>query len=386
MSIALIVSGVFISQLSKKITAVVQETAFIEENYVFPGKTEITFPEQKRNLIYIFMESMESTFFSTEQGGALQNEIANELWQLGSENINFSHSSRIGGYMSLNGCKWTAAGMVSQSAGIPLKIGTYSEKDFANGNFLPKAVSLTSILKENGYYQTLMVGSNAEYGNRSDYYNAHGIDKIYDIHTARTDGIVPADYEVWWGMEDKYLYKYAKQELTEIAQKDQPFAFTMLTVDTHFPSGYVCDLCGNKYEEQYENVISCASRQVYEFVKWIKQQPFYENTTIIIIGDHTSMDNEYMTEMGVSDEQRRVYNCIINSATDTDFSKNRQFSSLDMFPTTLAAMGCEIEGDRLALGVNLFSGKPTLIEQYGYTLVHEEFAKESSFYYDTFYN
>ena len=31
--------------------------------------------------------------------------------------------------------------------------------------------------------------------------------------------------------EDKYLFEYAREELTEIAQKDQPFAFTMLTVD-----------------------------------------------------------------------------------------------------------------------------------------------------------
>ncbi len=385
LSAALIVGGTFISQLSEKIEAVTQETAFIEANYVFPEKTKITFPEQKRNLIYIFMESMESTFFSTEQGGVLKHEVANELWKLGNENINFSHSSGVGGYMLLNGCNWTAAGMVAQSTGIPLKQGKYTEEDFSNGNFLPNATNLTSILKENGYYQTLMVGSNSKYGNRSDFYEIHGIDRIYDWHTARADGIIPNDYDVWWGMEDEHLYRYAKRELTEISKKDQPFAFTMLTVDTHFPSGYVCNLCKNEFAEQYENVVSCASRQIYEFVEWIKAQPFYENTTIIIIGDHTSMDNEYMTRVGAKGEQRRVYNCIINSAVDTEFSKNRKFTSLDMFPTTLAAMGCKIEGDRLALGVNLFSGKQTLVEQYGHALVHSEMTKESTFYYKTFY-
>ncbi len=386
LSVVLIVSGIFISELSKKIEAVVQETAFIEANYVFPEKTKITFPSQKRNLIYIFMESMETTFFSREQGGVLEHKIANGLWKLGNENINFSHSSGVGGSMSLNGCKWTAAGMVSQSAGIPLKIGAYTEEDFASGNFLPNATNLTSILKEKGYYQTLMVGSDADYGNRRDFYEIHGIDKIYDISTARKCGIVPKEYKVWWGMEDKHLYKYAKQELTKIAKKEQPFAFTMLTVDTHFPNGYVCDICENNYEEQYENVVSCASKQVYEFVEWIKSQPFYKNTTIIIVGDHASMDNEYMTNVGAKDSDRHIYNCIINPVADTKFSKNRQFSSLDMFPTTLVALGCKIEGERLGLGVNLFSGKPTLIEQYGYTFVHEELAKESSFYYDTFYN
>jgi phosphoglycerol transferase len=38
---------------------------------------------------------------------------------------------------------------------------------------------------------------------------------------------------------------------------------------------------------------------------------------------------------------------------------------MDMFPTTLAALGVEIEGDKLGIGVNLFSDKQTLAEKYG---------------------
>lgn len=44
----------------------------------------------------------------------------------------------------------------------------------------------------------------------------------------------------------------------------------------------------------------------------------------------------------------------------------------DMFPTTLAAMGCQIEGDRLGLGVNLFSDQPTLAEKIGVDSLNEE--------------
>ena len=32
-----------------------------------------------------------------------------------------------------------------------------------------------------------------------------------------------------------------------------------------------------------------------------------------------------------------------------------KFSQFDMFPTTLAALGVKIEGNKLGLGVNLFS-------------------------------
>ena len=53
---------------------------------------------------------------------------------------------------------------------------------------------------------------------------------------------------------------------------------------------------------------------------------------------------------------------------------------MDMFPTTLAAIGCEIEGNRLGLGTNLFSGEKTLTEKYGYDNLNAELSKKSEFY------
>ena len=51
-----------------------------------------------------------------------------------------------------------------------------------------------------------------------------------------------------------------------------------------------------------------------------------------------------------------------------------------MFPTILASMGVEIEGDRLGLGTNLFSGKPTLIERDGFEGEEEGLSYISEFY------
>ena len=66
-------------------------------------------------------------------------------------------------------------------------------------------------------------------------------------------------------------------------------------------------------------------------------------------------------------------------------TQNRQFGSIDMFPTTLAAMGVTIEGDRLGLGTNLFSGEKTLSEQYGHTQLDAELQKGSDFYFEKFF-
>ena len=59
------------------------------------------------------------------------------------------------------------------------------------------------------------------------------MDRIYDVDTAKAEGYIPEDYWVWRGMEDEYLYAYAKDKIAGMAADGQPFAFTMLTADTH---------------------------------------------------------------------------------------------------------------------------------------------------------
>ena len=360
------------------------ESAIYEEKYVDPSSVAITFPEEKRNLIYIFLESMETTYFSKEQGGAEETNLIPELYALAEENLNFSESNSVGGFRSPSGTTWTIGAMVGHTAGVPLKTPADLE-DWQNGYgedgvFLPGLTNLSDILAANGYNQALMVGSVCSFGGRKVYYQTHGTDTIFELSTARRDGIVPKDYFEWWGIEDKHLFRYAKQELTKMAEQGEPFAFTMLTVDTHHVGGYLCDLCGNDHEEQYENVISCSSRQVLEFVEWIQAQPFYENTTVIICGDHPSMDRGYFDRNIDENHIRRIYNCFINAPVTTTHNKKRNFTSLDMFPTTLAALGCEIPGNRLGLGTNLFSGKKTLAEEMGFDRLDRDLAKNSDYY------
>ena len=51
-----------------------------------------------------------------------------------------------------------------------------------------------------------------------------------------------------------------------------------------------------------------------------------------------------------------------------------------MYPTTLASLGVKIDGDKLGLGVNLFSDQKTILEEYGLTYVNNEIKKKSFFY------
>jgi len=384
LTIALVSSAAEKVGLDKYLEGRKTKSQLYENYYVDPKSVDIAFPEEKRNLIFILMESMETAYFAEEDGGASEVNLVPELYALAENNVNFSHNDSVGGFRPVGGTTWTIGAMVGQTAGVPLltpdDIFDRQNGYGQDGAFLPGLTTMQDILHENGYYQSLMVGSDAEFGGRKSYYLCHNTDRIYELATAYEDKIVPEDYYVWWGMEDRHLYTYAKQELQAISQKDQPFAFTMLTVDTHHIDGYECDYCQDEHKEQYENVISCASRQLYDFVTWIQQQDFYENTTIVICGDHPSMDAGYFMRNVPSDYIRRCYNCIINPAVDPVNSKNRNFSTLDMFPTILASIGCTIEGDRLGLGANLFSETPTLMEQMGVDELMAQIGMSSDYY------
>ena len=357
-------------------------TYIYENNYVDPKNTNIISDGDEKNIIFIYLESMESTFMSVEDGGLYEEELIPNLKKLAEENTNFSFSEKVGGFHSPAGTRWTIAAILASQSGLPYSFpigenGMNNDIDFA-----PNIFTIGDFLEKEGYIQEFLCGSDAQFGSRESYFRTHGNYIIYDYDVAVEAGKVN-DY-VWWGFDDKKLYEIAKEELLKLSATGKKFNFTMLTVDTHPSGGYVCDLCENTYENQYFNVINCADSQVYNFVNWIKEQDFYDNTLIVICGDHPSM--EFIPGgYEFSNSDKYVYNCLINSSIETENSKNRNFNVLDMFPTVLSAMGFKIEGEKLALGTNLFSPELTLEEQYGYDYINKEFEKYSDFYATNFY-
>lgn len=218
----------------------------------------------------------------------------------------------------------------------------------------------------------------ASFGGRKDYFTYYGNYQIYDLYYAKDTGWIDKDYYEWWGFEDRKLFFFAKTELKKISKNEEPFNFTILTADTHFYDGYQDKRCKKEFDSDYANSYYCLDEMLNNFIKWIQKQSFYKNTTIIISGDHLTMQKEFFNE---ENYERTVYNTFINSQKTSNNYKNRSFTTLDMFPTTLAALGVEIEGDKLGLGTNLFSNDKTLIEKYDYNYVNQEINKKS-FYYD----
>lgn len=357
------------------------ESTFIADHYVDPATVKVTFPKHRRNLIYIFLESMETTFADVDNGGAFSENLIPELTELGKEYNNFSGDDKnLNGAVSLPGSTWTMGAMFAQTSGAPLKISMNSNSMAYADSFFPNMITLGDILQQEGYHQVLAVGSDSSFGGRKNYFASHGGYEMHDYDDAKLTGRIPEDYFVWWGFEDEKLFSFAKEDIKNLAAEDEPFNYTMLTVDTHFEDGYQCHLCRDEFGDNvYANSFACSSRQVADFVAWCQKQDFYEDTTIVICGDHPTMDKDFCDDVA-QDYLRKTYTVIINGAQDeTGKSAHREYSSMDLFPTTLSALGATIEGNRLGLGVNLYSKEPTLIEEYGLAECTKQLSAKSAF-------
>lgn len=361
-----------------------EESDIYERYYVDPTKVEVTFPQEKRNLIYIYLESMESSYASREVGGIKDVNLIPNLTQLAlTEGTHFSNNENLGGFYQVPGANQTASSMVAQTSGLPLRAagGDVDANQYGQDgtSFFPGAYSLGEILEKEGYNQRLMMGSSRDFAGRGKYFTQHGNYEIQDVYWAREQGLIPEDYWEWWGFEDRKLFEFAKDSITELANQGEPFNFTMLTVDTHFEDGFATEETPNLFGDQYKNVIFDNDRRLMVFLDWIKQQPFYENTTVILVGDHLTMDSDFFDEEDPL-YPRTVYNTILNAPLEAVQTKNRQATALDMYPTTLAALGATVQGERLGLGTNLFSKRETLAEQLGFDALYSELTKRSEFY------
>lgn len=361
------------------------QTTIYEQYYVDPSSVEISLTNEngkKKNLIYIYLESMETTYSSQENGGYQTVDYIPNLAKLAKENISFSNTDKLGGYKNTTGTTWTMGALMATTAGVPFSFPVEQHEMYNRETFAAGITTMGDILEKQGYNQAFLCGSDGEYAGRKSYFEQHGNYEVYDLYTARDEGYIEEDYHVWWGYEDKILYEIAKDKILNLASQEEPFNFTMLTVDTHFVEGYRCELCENEYETETANIVSCADKQVYNFIEWCKTQDFYNDSVIVISGDHQRKDN-YLVE-NVNKSDRTIYNCFINVEKSDIKMTNRIFTPMDMFPTVLSALGFSWEGDRLGLGTNLFSSKKTLAEEIGFDNLSSELAKRSNYYIENF--
>lgn len=323
-------------------------------------KTFLTLEQKpKRNLIVLFLESMENEYrnYNTDGGNLLP-----ELSEIADNNHYFDN------FRQLEYTKATILGQVSALCGLIYKF-EFEKHNLQNllNNTLPNAVCVSDVLANVGYNTYFLKGASLDFALTGKFMAQHGFKELQGLHEL-------SNYAKGndWGVKDSDLYEVAKKKIKWLAAQKRPFLAVMTTLDMHYPNEYLDKQCLKRFGDR-RDIVQCADFMAGEFVRWLQEQDFAENTTIVLMGDHIFVGKN---DVYPDKKERQIFNTIINPVEGLS-DKKHQWTTLDMAPTILEAIG--VKAPVFGLGRSLWQNEPTLFEKYGSAL-DLEFMKNSDFY------
>lgn len=306
----------------------------------------------KKNLITIYLESMEDTFEDASLFGS------NLLAPLDEATADWS---RYDGLTQYVGGGWTMAGMVSTQCGVPLKsrILTSGVDPNAFGEsvsaYLPGATCLGDILSAQGYTGVYLGGAAAGFAGKSTFYLGHGYSEDIGLDDWKERGIDPSEISSQWGLSDHELFQQARGFVRDLESSGSPFALTMITLDTHEP-GQSYPSCPVTTDASLAHSIQCSMTAVADFIGYLKATGVLDDTVVVIMGDHlkpTSDGNQYRSELSSVPDRHIVFR-VWDPDGPVSFTRP-EADQLSVMPTVLDLLGFPLVDGRGGLGVS-FAG------------------------------
>lgn len=312
----------------------------------------------KKNLVYIYLESLERTYFDESKFPGL----IRYLRELEKAAISFH------GLVQAPMTGWTIAGMTASQCGIPMSTFNVGANRMGERNqFLPGATCLGDILKKEGYYLTYVGGADLKFAGKGNFYSTHGFDEIIGLREMDALSLRPQPKSEW-GVYDDTTLNLVYQKFEELSQGDKPFGLFSLTLDTHPPRGHKTPACaGMVYgdgKNEMLNAVYCADYLVARFIHKIRSSPYADNTILVVGSDHLVMNSEATALIQRPGTLPRNNLLLVFDPSSQAKIVIRAGTTLDVAPTLFSLLGYEI--DAFAMGRNLLGKNPTMVEKYGF--------------------
>ena len=355
-------SGYIYYETYRRTTSTLYET-----EYVDPSSVDIKFPEKKRNLLLIYMESFENNF---RYSNHYEKNLIPNLSKL-QEDGQYSLA-----HESLPGSDYSIAALVASQCGVPLRFA--EDRDiWATRYFLPNAVCFPEILRKNGYKNVFVKAADITFTKADVFAKAHGFDEALGV-----DEILPVlpnknkeEYMgTFGGVTDRVLFGFAKKKLEEF-KEDEPFMLSLFSLDTHTPVANLDKSCKAFFGDLRDSFI-CADKGVYEFIEWFKTTKYWDNTTVVVVGDHLLPSRIFYKGR----PKRGIYNLFLNVADGLKIRNDKIFSTYDLAPTILESLGAKFEPRGFGLGRSMFSDEMSLIEKIGVSKLKIRLIQKSLIY------
>lgn len=304
-------------------------------------------PQPKLNLVYIYGESLERTYFNNDAFP----DLAPELGTLKDQGMDFSQTEQ------LPGTDYTIAGMVASQCGIPLFAPFEGNASASVSSFFPQNLCLGDILKNSGYENYFIQGANLRFAGKDVFLKSHGFDNLIGAEELKTQVKDPA-YRNDWGFYDDTVLDEVWQKYEELSRSGKRFSLFALTVDTHHPDGFISRTCERKSyafdgkPNQSFSAVTCSQQHIAALINKIKASPWFKDTVIVVSSDHLAMNNTAWKYLNKEDRKNLFF--VIRGDEEQQDTLSMKRNTMDNGATVLDILG----GDNfIGLGRSSLSGQ-----------------------------
>jgi len=302
---------------------------------------------EAKNLVYIYAESFERTYFNDN----LFPGLVTELKKIEDKSTYFTDIRQVAG------TSWTIGGMVSSQLGIPL-FTPINNKDIEDkDDFLPKAKGVADLLSKEGYYLTFFGGADLEFQEKGTFYKTHNFDEIHGLNDL-SKNIDDEKNLNNWGIDDDKVLELAYNRFMELSANEDKFGMFLITLGTHHPQGHIPEEYRDIMYKDGSNPILTSIKAsdviISEFVNKILDSKYAKDTIIIIASDHLAMRNTAFDRL--EDAKRRNMFMILSSEQKDSKRIDKRGSTLDIGPTILSFLGYDAQ---IGLGRDLLDENTT---------------------------
>ncbi|WP_338750088.1 LTA synthase family protein [Bacillus sp. FJAT-52991] len=252
---------------------------YTDANYAKPND-DLFGVAKGKNLILVSVESTQEFVINNKVNGQ---EITPFMNQFAKESLyfnNFYHQTGQG--------KTSDAEFLVENSLYPLSRGAVFFTHSGN-----KFNSMAKSLDENGYYTNAMHANNKSFWNRDIMYKSLGYERFYEVG----DYDVNEENSVNWGMKD---IPFLEQSVEHMKDMPQPFYSKLLTLTNHHPFYYdEEDKLIDEFTSQdgtvnrYFVTVRYTDEALKHFVEQLKASGLYENSMIVLYGDHYGISENH---------------------------------------------------------------------------------------------
>ena len=220
-----------------------------------------------------------------------------------------------------------------------------------------------------GYTSAVFHGNSGSFWNRNNVYKNLGYNYFFDSSYYNTDANNLTEY----GLKDKLLFHDSVKYLERL---QQPFYAKFVTVSNHFP--FALDDQNTSFDKantsdasinNYFVTAHYLDQAVQEFFEYLKKSGLYDNSIIILYGDHYGISDtrnlKLASLLGKSSstwsdfdntQMQRVPFMIHIPGTKDGGVQTQYGGEIDVLPTLLHLLGIDSR-DYIQFGTDLFSSK-----------------------------